>query len=31
MVVLLGGRAAEKLALEDICTGAQNDIEELQP
>ncbi|SCN23148.1 ATP-dependent zinc metalloprotease FtsH [Clostridium sp. N3C] len=27
MVVLLGGRAAEKLALEDICTGAQNDIE----
>ena len=27
MVVLLGGRVAEKLALEDICTGAQNDIE----
>ncbi|MDP4088374.1 MAG: ATP-dependent zinc metalloprotease FtsH [Bacillota bacterium] len=27
MVVLLGGRVAEKLALDDICTGAQNDIE----
>ncbi len=25
--VLLGGRAAEALALEDICTGASNDIE----
>ncbi len=24
---LLGGRAAEKVALEDICTGASNDIE----
>ncbi|WP_163195369.1 ATP-dependent zinc metalloprotease FtsH [Clostridium thermarum] len=27
MAVLLGGRVAEKLALDDICTGAQNDIE----
>jgi cell division protease FtsH len=24
---LLGGRAAEKIALDDICTGASNDIE----
>ena len=27
MVALLGGRAAEKLALNDISTGASNDIE----
>ncbi len=27
IVVLLGGRAAEKLVLDDICTGASNDIE----
>ena len=27
IVVLLGGRVAEKLALDDICTGASNDIE----
>ncbi len=27
IVVLLGGRAAEKIVLDDICTGASNDIE----
>ena len=27
IVSLLGGRVAEKLALEDICTGASNDIQ----
>ncbi|MEG0272239.1 MAG: ATP-dependent zinc metalloprotease FtsH [Hydrogenoanaerobacterium sp.] len=27
IVVLLGGRVAEKLVLDDICTGASNDIE----
>ena len=27
IVVLLGGRVAEKLAIGDICTGASNDIE----
>ena len=27
LVALLGGRAAEKLALDDISTGASNDIE----
>lgn len=27
IVGLLGGRAAEKIVLEDICTGASNDIE----
>lgn len=27
LVVLLGGRVAEAVALEDICTGASNDIE----
>jgi len=27
IVGLMGGRAAEKVALEDICTGASNDIE----
>ncbi len=27
LIVLLGGRAAETVALDDICTGASNDIE----
>lgn len=27
LVVLLGGRVAEEVALDDICTGASNDIE----
>ncbi len=27
LVVLLGGRVAEEIALDDICTGASNDIE----
>ena len=27
IVVLLGGRVAEKIVLDDICTGASNDIE----
>ncbi len=27
LIVLLGGRAAEAVALDDICTGASNDIE----
>ena len=27
LIKLLGGRAAEKLALDDISTGASNDIE----
>jgi len=27
IVVLLGGRVAEKLVLDDICTGASNDLE----
>ena len=27
MIALLGGRAAEKIALNDISTGASNDIE----
>lgn len=27
LIVLLGGRAAETIALDDICTGASNDIE----
>ncbi len=27
LVVLLGGRVAEKVVLDDICTGASNDIE----
>ncbi len=27
LIVLLGGRVAEEIALDDICTGASNDIE----
>ncbi len=27
LIALLGGRAAEKIALDDISTGASNDIE----
>ena len=27
IIILLGGRAAESVALEDICTGASNDME----
>ena len=27
LIMLLGGRAAESIALDDICTGASNDIE----
>ncbi len=27
LIVLLGGRVAEKIVLDDICTGASNDIE----